>query len=89
LGIIERGWNIVAENSVHGIKTAEIHFIGNEDSMTDEKSKKHIKHMVGVFASVFSHAGHLTKEEAKKICGLADQEFDRPIRKPPTSVISS
>jgi len=44
--------------------------------MTEEKSKKNVKHMVGVFASVFSHAGHITKEEAKKMSGLAEHEFE-------------
>jgi len=31
----------------------------------------------GVFASVFAHAGHITKEEAKEISGLADHEFEK------------
>jgi hypothetical protein len=26
-------------------------------------SKEKVKHLSGVFASVFSHAGHITKEE--------------------------
>jgi hypothetical protein len=30
-----------------------------------------------VFASVFTHAGHITKEEAKEISGLADHEFEK------------
>ena len=39
-------------------------------------SKKHVKHLSGVLASVFAHAGHITKEEAKEISGLADHEFE-------------
>jgi hypothetical protein len=27
--------------------------------------KEKVKHLSGVFASVFAHAGHITKEEAK------------------------
>ena len=40
-------------------------------------AKKKVKHLSGVFASVFAHAGHITKEEAKKISGLADHEFEK------------
>ncbi len=32
--------------------------------------------MTGVFASVFSHAGHISKEEAKEISGLDDSSFE-------------
>jgi hypothetical protein len=30
-----------------------------------------------VFASVFAHHGHITKEEAQEISGLADHEFEK------------
>ena len=40
-------------------------------------AKKKVKHLSGVFASVFAHAGHITKEEAKEISGLADHEFEK------------
>ena len=30
-------------------------------------AKEKVKHMTGVFASAFAHAGHITKEEAKEI----------------------
>ena len=30
-------------------------------------AKEKVKHLSGVFASVFAHAGHITKEEAKEI----------------------
>jgi hypothetical protein len=39
--------------------------------------KEKVKHLSGVFASVFAHAGHITKEEAKEISGLADHEFQK------------
>ena len=40
-------------------------------------AKEKVKHLSGVFASVFAHAGHITKEEAKEISGLADHEFEK------------
>ena len=40
-------------------------------------AKEKVKHLSGVFASVFAHAGHITKEEAKEISGLADYEFEK------------
>ncbi len=40
-------------------------------------SKEKVKEMNGVFASVFAHAGHITKEEAREISGLADEEFEK------------
>jgi hypothetical protein len=39
-------------------------------------SKEKVKEMNGVFASVFAHAGHITKAEAQEISGLADSEFE-------------
>jgi hypothetical protein len=30
----------------------------------------------GVFASVFAHAGHISKEDAKEISGLDDHDFE-------------
>ena len=39
-------------------------------------AKEKVRHLSAVFASVFAHAGHITKEEAKEISGLADHEFD-------------
>lgn len=39
-------------------------------------SKKAIQKMNGVFASVFAHHGHISKEEAKEISGLEDHEFE-------------
>ncbi len=40
-------------------------------------AKEKVKHMTGVFASAFAHAGHITKEEAQEISGLADHEFEK------------
>ena len=40
-------------------------------------AKEKVKQMIGVFASAFAHAGHITKEEAKEIAGLADDEFEK------------
>ena len=39
-------------------------------------AKEKVKHLSGVFASVFAHAGHITKEEAKEVSGLANHEFE-------------
>jgi hypothetical protein len=39
-------------------------------------AKEKVKHLGGVFASVFAHHGHITKEEAKEISGLEDHEFE-------------
>ena len=44
-------------------------------------SKKAVQKMSGVFASVFAHHGHITKEEAKEISGLEDHEFDHVYEK--------
>ena len=44
-------------------------------------AKEKVKHLNGVFASVFAHAGHITKEEAKEISGLADHEFEQAYQK--------
>ena len=39
-------------------------------------SKEKVKYLSGVFASVFAHAGHISKEEAKEISGLDDHAFE-------------
>ena len=36
-------------------------------------AKEKVKHLSGVFASVFAHHGHITKEEAKEISGLSQR----------------
>lgn len=40
-------------------------------------SKEIVRHMTGVFASAFAHAGHISKEEAKEISGLPDEDFEK------------
>ena len=39
--------------------------------------KETVKKMTGVFASVFAHAGYLSKEDAKEISGLDDHNFEK------------
>ena len=39
-------------------------------------AKEKVKNMTGVFASVFAHAGHISKEEAKEISGLDEASFE-------------
>ena len=38
--------------------------------------KEKVKKMTGVFASVFAHAGHISKADAKEISGLNDNTFE-------------
>ena len=40
-------------------------------------AKEKVKHLSGVLASVFAHAGHITKDDAKEISGLPDHEFEK------------
>jgi hypothetical protein len=40
-------------------------------------AKEKVKHLSGVLASVFAHAGHISKEDAKEISGLEDHEFEK------------
>ena len=40
-------------------------------------AKEKVKHLSGVLASVFAHAGHITKDDAKEISGLSDHEFEK------------
>jgi len=39
-------------------------------------AKEKIKKMSGIFASVFAHAGHISKDEAREISGLDDKGFE-------------
>ena len=36
-----------------------------------------VKHMSGVFASVFAHTGHISKEQAREISGLEESDFEK------------
>ena len=40
-------------------------------------AKEKVINMTGVFASVFAHAGHISKEDAKEISGLDDASFEK------------
>jgi hypothetical protein len=40
-------------------------------------AKEKVKHLSGVLTSVFAHAGHITKDDAKEISGLSDHEFEK------------
>jgi hypothetical protein len=44
-------------------------------------AKEKVKKMTAVFASVFSHAGHISKEDAKEISGLDDTSFEEAYTK--------
>ena len=39
-------------------------------------SKEKVRQSTGVMASLFSHIGHISKEEAQKISGLGEKEFN-------------
>ena len=44
-------------------------------------SKENVRQMTGVIASVFSHTGYISKEEAKEISGMDDNEFEKTYAK--------
>jgi len=44
-------------------------------------AKEKVKHLSGVLASIFAHAGHISKEEAKEISGLDEHEFEKAYNK--------
>jgi hypothetical protein len=44
-------------------------------------SKEKVKRLTGVMASIFSHIGHISKEEAKNISGLGENEFNEAYEK--------
>ena len=50
----------------------------------DQMAKETVKYLAGVFASVFAHGGLITKEEAKEISTLGEQEFEEAYRKAST-----
>jgi hypothetical protein len=52
------------------------HVAGKNAQWEVRMAKEKVKKMTGVFASVFSHAGHISKEEAKEISGLDDSSFE-------------
>jgi hypothetical protein len=40
-------------------------------------AKEKVKHLNGVFSSIFAHLGHISKEEAHEISGMEDHEFEK------------
>ena len=46
--------------------------------------KKQIREMTGIFAAVFAHTGHISKEDAKEISGLDDASFEVAYQKAST-----
>ncbi len=44
-------------------------------------SKEKVKQLKGVMASMVSHIGHISKEEAKNISGLGEDEFNEAYKK--------
>ncbi|MGA8242363.1 MAG: hypothetical protein WB818_17445 [Desulfobacterales bacterium] len=44
-------------------------------------SKEKVRQLTGVMASLFSHIGHISKEEAQKISGLGENEFKEAYEK--------
>jgi hypothetical protein len=44
-------------------------------------AKEKVQQMSAVFVSVFAHAGHITKQEAKEMSGLDDAAFDKAYQK--------
>ena len=40
-------------------------------------AKKKVQHLTSVITSIFSHAGHISKEDAKELSGLDDHEFEK------------
>ena len=39
-------------------------------------SKEKVRKMTGIFASIFAHTGHISKDDAKEISGLDGEAFD-------------
>ena len=44
-------------------------------------TKEKVKHLTGVFASVFAHTGHISKDDAKEISSLDDHAFEEAYEK--------
>jgi hypothetical protein len=44
-------------------------------------SKENVRQMTGVIASVFSHTGYISKDEAKEISGMDDNAFEKAYAK--------
>jgi hypothetical protein len=46
--------------------------------------KEKIRKMTGLFAAVFAHTGHISKEDAREISGLDDSAFEEVYQKAST-----
>ncbi|MGC9964436.1 MAG: hypothetical protein ABSE08_03430 [Syntrophobacteraceae bacterium] len=46
-------------------------------------AKEEVRQMTGLFASIFAHTGHISKEDAKEISGLDDTDSSRPTKRHP------
>lgn len=44
-------------------------------------SKDNVQKSMGVFAAVFAHTGHISKEEAQKMSGLSPAAFEEVYQK--------
>ena len=79
------GFAVITLPAIMVIKSFRYAVIGSHYVVGDRANKRkellmakeEIKQMTGVFASVFAHAGHITKEEAKEIAGLEGHEFEK------------
>jgi hypothetical protein len=52
-------------------------------------AKEKVKHLSGVFASVFAHHGHITRKRRKKSADLMILNSKKHMTKHPTSLIRS
>ena len=44
-------------------------------------AKEKVRQMTGLFAAIFAHTGHISKEDAKEISGLDDNKFEQVYEK--------
>lgn len=44
-------------------------------------AKEKVRQMNGVIASVFSHTGYISKDDAREISGMEDSEFEKAYTK--------
>jgi len=61
--------------------TSCYHAAGKNAQWEVRMAKEKVKKMTGVFASVFAHAGHISKEDAKEISGLDASSFEEAYAK--------
>jgi hypothetical protein len=44
-------------------------------------TKEKVRQMTGLFAAIFAHTGHISKEDAREISGLDDNKFEQAYEK--------